>query len=256
MLHVIVPGHGRVERTSNLIHNLRSFRAQIPNSHCTIYVYNNNVPLDRSCNCTLIRRSGKWVEFMRSFESKFEYVVLMMDDILVKHVNLQTLLSKMLEYNLKVIAPSIVNWHHPIMQAGYRRHALHNNILGEKPLFSRRPCRSGLRATKYVDMLFVLFAKDAWECWSRSLDDTNLYGWGFDLMYWQNCRMRMAVDDTSSIEHSLLTPTSYSHASARRTMYAYIQRKTNMTDAQFKRYRFDILRSSTRCIRPVQQKKI
>lgn len=124
---------------------------------------------------------------------------------------------------------------------------MHKDVLTRKALFSDTTCPDGMRLTTYVDMLFVLFTARAWECWRRHLDETNPDGWGYDLLYWSNCRMRMAIDDSGSIEHPTHTRATYSHGNARTNMHSYIQRQTNMTLAQIRKHRFSILRSATTC---------
>ena len=180
MLHVVIPGHGNSYRSPNLIKNTIHLKRQFDDMHCTIYIYSDTVNL-KNTSCTLKKSFGKWTNFMRDFKTKSSFIALLIDDVQLKHVNLNDMLRKMRQYNLDVIAPSIRSWHHPIMQPGYRRHKMHGNVLGETPIFSRKKCQSNLRLTRYVDMLFVLFTKKAWECWHEHLDKYNTNGWGFDL---------------------------------------------------------------------------
>ena len=99
-------------------------------------------------------------------------------------------------------------------------------------------------------MLFVLFTKKAWNCWHSNLDkNNNKDGWGFDLLFWQNCHLRMAIDDEYNIEHPTNLQTTYSHFNARQEMFRYIQSKMNMTLLEAKKYRLDVLRGTTHCIK-------
>lgn len=248
MLHILVPGHGNIHRSHNLIKNVVQLQAQI-SSHCTIYIYNDDIRIDKNMSCTITKFTGKWTDFMRHFQNDDEYVALMIDDVVLKYVDIPDMLRKMQKHNLDAIAPSIHEWHHPIMQPGYKRHLMYRNVLGETPVFSKKKCHGNLRSTKYLDMLFVMFTRRAWNCWHAHLDKENKNGWGFDLLFWNNCHLRMAVDDAYHIEHPKDPQTTYSHIEARQEMFRYIQTEMNMTLPKAKRYRLDVLRGSTRCIK-------
>lgn len=251
MLDILIPGHRAGERTANLQRNLCLLGHQPVEMQCTLYVYGGAVTLAPNCQkCTIVRRDGKWVDFMHAFETQADHVLLTMDDVVAEKVSIGRMLAKMRDYELDVLAPSISGWHHPIMRPGYRRHATRNRTLIGRPLFSKKACASGLRRTKYLDMLFVLFTRKAWKCWRRHLDRTNRDGWGHDLLFWRKCRVRMAVDDRSLIRHPAHMHTTYSHAVARDRMHAYLTRETNLTLSRLMRFRFDVLRSETACVLP------
>ena len=208
MVDLLVPGHGAANRTANLLKNVCALRQQSPGLRCTIAVYNHDLRLGDACDCAIHRRPGTWVRFMRTFRARSAHVLLMLDDVVLHAVNLADMLRRMREHHIDVLAPSIREWHHPIMRPRYRRHIVHRNILGETPIFARRECRSRLRSTVYVDMLFVLFTREAWECWRRNLDEENQEGWGHDLLFWKSCRVKMQRRPPSRLARHVLSRAS------------------------------------------------
>lgn len=248
MLHILVPGHGRTSRTHTMMSNIAYLRQQIQ-LECTIFVYDTSIIVHDNHFCRTIYKQGYWTDFMNDLGSNASYIGLLMDDVVLGHVNVTQMIRQMEIHKLDVLAPSIRSWHHPIMRRRYTHHLLHQNVLGETPVFSSRTCPDGLRMTHYVDMLFVMFSSRAWSCWKSLFDINNSYGWGYDLVFWHKCRMRMCIQDHYWIRHPESSQTTYSHRNARQSMFRFLMHQLPMNLSQAKRYRLDVLRGKTSCLR-------
>ena len=53
------------------------------------------------------------------------------------------------------------------------------------------------RDVNYVDILFAVFTRPAWECWKYHINTTlNRMGWGYDVTFRKLCNARVGILDT------------------------------------------------------------
>ena len=250
-LHVVVPGHGEPNRLPSLVTSVNIIVRTTPwNITCTVFTYNDYLlqPAHHKKRQMLLRHCGivrkdnmLWTHFMSMVHNdQRDHVVLLLDDVKLANVNVRQLLDDMETFKYDVVAPSVLNWIHPIMRPKY------SHTIGEKPVYlNGAGCL--YRETPYTDMLLTIFNPDAWRCWRRHLMPyNNPHGWGHDVLFSTLCNVRIAISDSMFILHpkKKFQVRSYSetHASARMKRYLKIM-ATNET------FRHKVLRSNTTCVR-------
>merc|ERR1740117_504693 len=112
-------------------------------------------------------------------------MALLMDDVDVSNVHMETFMATFMQHRLDVAAPSITNpWFWRVMNAGP----------------ASRGCL--VRKTLFVDMLFTVFTQSAFACWQGQLDlSNNRMGWGYDQTLGTACNVTIGVLDDHSVRH-------------------------------------------------------
>lgn len=182
-IKLIVPGHGDASRTEGLVRNLKKISSSFSKRFlftCHVFLYNKiTFPFD----CERTYSKGLWTDFMKQVNYyDYDYYILMMDDVYLQKPTVENMIDTMKNYNLSVAAPSLTSWHWKIME-------------------QNSSCI--LRKTNYLDMLFTIFKKDAFQCWSNQIDlKNNNYGWGYDITFKKNCNVEMGILDNFLAIHT------------------------------------------------------
>ena len=215
-LNIIVPGHGEASRTSTMLKTIRSIRSlsSFLVVTCQIFTYK---PVLLHAPCVLTESLGNlWTDFMIQESIPSDYVLLVMDDVLVQE-DLYPVLNLMTQYSLDVASYSVDDWHWDIMNP-------------------RKDCL--FRETRYTDMLATVFTRDAYQCWKQHINvHENHIGWGYDVMLKKNCDVRIAIMDTHTAIHTSGehegTHRTYDEGIAFEQMFTYLKNRTlirNMSD--------------------------
>ena len=58
------------------------------------------------------------------------------------------------------------------------------------------------RDVNFVDILFAVFTRSAWECWKSHIDtDINRMGWGYDITFKRLCHANVGILDSQIAVH-------------------------------------------------------
>eukprot|EP00930_Biecheleria_cincta_P083298 TRINITY_DN7289_c0_g2_i1.p1 TRINITY_DN7289_c0_g2~~TRINITY_DN7289_c0_g2_i1.p1 ORF type:complete len:753 (+),score=99.07 TRINITY_DN7289_c0_g2_i1:81-2339(+) len=215
-IKLVIPGHGQPSRTATMISSIEKFRLNVPTSiefTCEIYVWSQlteKAKLDAS-GCVVFYVKGLWTHFMKAVDpSSASYIAIMMDDVILENLDLQTYISSMEKHKLHVLSASVLpSWNWKSMQ---------------------RNSSCLLRETNYADILFAVFTREAFVCWQDLIDvNLNPHGWGYDVSFPTLCKASVGVSDQHSVVHSTGVPgeagkeRSYSDAAAKDSMWSWLR---------------------------------
>lgn len=201
-LLVVIPGHGHPERLHQLKVSLEALQDCVAQTtigfQCVVYVWNKEV-LEKTSQeikfCSIKYSSGFWTNHMLKVENppavdihgeSATHVLVMLDDMDARHVNLPELLKTMTFSNFDVVSPAIPNW----------------QTASSKP---RENCMA--HRTDHVDILFTIFTSEMWSCWQHQISlDLNHFGWGYDLTFADICKAIIGVVDHEVAFHNPVCP--------------------------------------------------
>jgi len=197
-VNLLVPGHGQESRTATLRRTVDSVRP----ATCVVYAYNRTTFWHPSCTVELVKGGlHLWTHFMQRYvvPSNGLDVLLAMDDIVAPVAPLPRPAA------FDAVSAAIHGWHWRVMRP-------------------KVPPPRQLRATAYVDMLFVRFLPRAWRCWVGQIDTrVNKYGWGYDRTFQKACEVRLAINDSVVARHRPHTGQTYDHSASRKEEKAWLR---------------------------------
>lgn len=175
---VVVPGHGLEIRSVGLCDSLRVLQSQARLS-CEVFMYANTS--FENGGCVVHRGVGYWTDFMREERGDEAYVIVMMDDVDARQIDLVRFLGEMKEKMYDLASAAIPGRHHLHMRPN-------------------KDCIS--REVNFVDILFAVFRRWAWECWKSHIDtEMNQMGWGYDITFKKLCKAKVGVLDSQRALH-------------------------------------------------------
>jgi hypothetical protein len=191
-LLLVVCGHGKAERTPVLqasIEHLVNSVSQNPSFRfrCLLYVHELTIfqnAVEHFPMCKVVLNKGKlWVSHMLQVGVvREDYVALLMDDIDIRGTNVFRMVNELKRVNFDVISSAIPGWHY-------------------KALLPRPECQS--HRVAFVDMLFAVMTRNAWNCWQSQLDlSINHFGWGYDATFASLCGVKIGVSDMDTSQHA------------------------------------------------------
>mmetsp|Transcript_63203 Transcript_63203/g.105161 ORF Transcript_63203/g.105161 Transcript_63203/m.105161 type:complete len:1055 (+) Transcript_63203:132-3296(+) len=222
-LVVVVPGHGKKSRTKHLFRSLQWLKQSVIEHsirfECEVFVYESIVVARiEALGCNIHLAKGMWTDFMKQATSDAQFVALMMDDVDVSDINPIPFMLTMQEFGLDVASPAVHDWHLALM----------------------RPVKdSVVRNTSYVDMLFTIFTRTAWQCWQKEINvEVNHLGWGYDLTLHKACGVSVGIIDEHAISHiNVAEQRTYSHQEALKQMIKWVQHRLGISNNESaKRY--------------------
>lgn len=211
-VRLVIPGHGDPRNSAGLARTVaRILDTAAFAVSCVVYVYSPNVTRAGALAglpCDVRRASGFWTDFMRrEARVRDAHVLLAMDDVVPSDA-----------FNTTAFVQTLERHRFDVLSAGVGA----TDGYVHTTMRPRADCST--YATNYIDMLFVLFAPDAWRCWTSRIDTrVNRLGWGYDVTFQRLCGVRIGVSHEFHVMHRRLHSSvrSYSRREALRQQAAW-----------------------------------
>jgi len=204
---LLVPGHGNANRSAMLLASVRHTARSLSREFafvCHIFVY-TSLALATPHGCLITRGPGLWTDFMKQeqLSGSSDYVALMMDDVAPQNVDFRSFMRTMQQHRLDLASAAVPDWHWPVMRP-------HADCL--------------LRRSVYVDMLFAVFTRKAYDCFQRHMNlSINHGGWGYDATFHLLCAMPMGILDQHFVCHTTGEERSYDDRTARDDLWRWLR---------------------------------